>query len=232
MAGVIPKEDLAAYQRWHVNSFDHRAPTATGGGTPPQPAIDNIEEEIVTTMGLPTADDIEQINEAARSEGYQAGFEEGRQAGEASLAEATAEELARFTALVGNLQVSLAHMDQTIADQVLDLALEVASQVIRGTIAVRTETLLPVIREAIAALPLNHNQILLHLHPSDAVVVREQIGEQLTQTGAQIIDDLEITPGGCTLRAGASEIDATIETRWKRVLDAIGSEPREWQNQT
>jgi flagellar assembly protein FliH len=30
------------------------------------------------------------------------------------------------------------------------------------------------------------------------------------------------------LRAGNSEIDAMLETRWKRVLEAIGTEPREW----
>jgi flagellar assembly protein FliH len=30
------------------------------------------------------------------------------------------------------------------------------------------------------------------------------------------------------LLAGASEVDATIETRWKRVLEAIGTEPQEW----
>ena len=166
--------------------------------------------------------------ETARGEGYQARFEEGRQAGEATLSNTITSELERFSTLIGNLQVSLAHMDQTIAEQVLDLALEVASQVIRSTIAVRNEALLPVIREAIAALPLHHSHVLLHLNPLDASVVREQIGDQLAQTGTQIIDDTEIATGGCLIKAGTSEIDATIETRWKRVLDAIGSEPREW----
>jgi flagellar assembly protein FliH len=30
------------------------------------------------------------------------------------------------------------------------------------------------------------------------------------------------------LQAGTSEVDATIETRWKRVLESIGAEPQEW----
>jgi flagellar assembly protein FliH len=230
MAGVIPKENLAAYQRWHANSFDKKAPagTVSNRSVAPATATATPEPEIVTTLGLPTADDIEQINESARAEGYQAGFEEGKQAGEAQLAETIAQELSRFSALLGNLQVALAHMDQSIVEQVLDLALEVASQVIRGTVATRSEALLPVIREAISALPLHHNHVLLHLNPLDATVVREQIGEQLTLTGTQIIDDAAISQGGCHLKAGTSEIDATIETRWKRVLEAIGSEPREW----
>ena len=130
--------------------------------------------------------------------------------------------------LKGKPQVALAHIMVPAERQVLDLALEVASQVIRGTVATRSEALLPVIREAISALPLHHTHVLLHLNPADASVVREQIGEQLTLTGTQIIDDAAISQGGCLLKAGTSEIDATIETRWKRVLEAIGSEPREW----
>jgi flagellar assembly protein FliH len=228
MAGVIPKEELAAYKRWNVDSFDRKLPILKPVTPNAQKKIEPSEPEIVTTMGLPTVDDIERINEEARTEGYQAGFEEGRLAGEATLADSITSELARFSALIGNLQISLTHMDQTIAEQVLDLALEVASQVIRSTIAVRNETLLPVIREAITALPLHHGHVMLHLNPADASMVREQIGEQLAQTGTQIIDDTEIAPGGCTLKAGTSEIDATLETRWKRVLEAIGSEPREW----
>lgn len=228
MAGVIPKEDLAAYKRWSVDSFDRKLPPTNpvSPSSPEKPEA--VEAELITTMGLPTVEDIQQINEAARTEGYQAGFEEGRLAGEATLSNAITSELERFSTLIGNLQVSLAHMDQTIAEQVLDLALEVASQVIRSTITVRNETLLPVIREAITALPLHHGHVMLHLSPADADMVREQIGEQLAQTGTQIITDTEIAPGGCLIKAGASEIDATLETRWKRVLDAIGSEPLEW----
>ncbi|MDD2740872.1 MAG: flagellar assembly protein FliH [Rhodocyclaceae bacterium] len=230
MAGVILKEDLAAYQRWHASSFDQKPPPSPPSEPSTSPTPDSSEPEIITTLGLPTADDIERINEAARSEGYQAGFDEGREAAEASRASAIAEEISRFSALVGNLQVALAHMDQSIAEQVLDLALEVASQVIRATVSARPEALLPVIREAIAALPLHHAHVLLHLNPADASVVREHIGEQLTLTGTQIIDDAAISQGGCLLKAGTSEIDATVETRWKRVLEAIGSELREWQN--
>lgn len=228
MAGFIPKENLAAYQRWHANSFDQKSVITkiAEQSSSTTPAMQ--EGELLTEVGLPTADDIERIIEAARSEGYQAGFEEGTQAAELSRAAGIAEEMAQIAALLGNLQVSLAHMDQTIAEQLLDLALEVASQVIRGAVSARSESLIPIIREAISALPLHHSQVMLHLNPVDGAVVREETGEQLKQTGVQIIDDISVTPGGCILKAGASEIDATIETRWKRVLEAIGTEPQEW----
>jgi flagellar assembly protein FliH len=71
---------------------------------------------------------------------------------------------------------------------------------------------------------------MLHLNPADATSIREQIGEQLQQSGTHIVDDVTVTPGGCSLKAGISEIDATMETRWRRVLESIGSEPLEWQS--
>jgi flagellar assembly protein FliH len=128
------------------------------------------------------------------------------------------------------LQIALAHLDQHVAEQVLGVALEVAAQVLRGAINTRPELLLPVIREALGALPLHHAHVVLRLNPGDATLIREQIGEQLAQTGAQIIDDPEISSGGCMIVAGASEVDATIETRWKRVLESIGVAPLEWMN--
>ena len=63
------------------------------------------------------------------------------------------------------------------------------------------------------------------LNPVDAENIRTQLTEQFAQTSTRIVEDREITPGGCMLQAGPSEVDATIETRWKRVLEAIGTEP-------
>lgn len=233
MAGIISRDNLAGYQRWQVHSFDQKSPekaSSTPSETPPSPAPSNeiVELEVVSNIGLPTAEEIEQINESARAEGYQAGFEEGQRAGEAKLNETIAQALSRFSTLLDNLKTALAEMDQSIAEQVLDLALEVAAQVIRSTVAMRSEVLLPIIREATSALPLHHAHLLLYLNPDDATVVREHIGEQLTATGTQIIDDPSMSRGGCLLKAGNSEVDATMETRWRRALEAIGAEPQEW----
>ena len=52
---------------------------------------------------------------------------------------------------------------------------------------------------------------------------RLHLGEQLAHNGWRIIEDGNITAGGCRVEAGASEVDATLETRWRRVLDAIGT---------
>lgn len=230
MAGnVIPKGELAGCRPWTPGSFDrqHTQKPVAASEKPAKRENDPVSVQ-TASIALPTADDITKIYEETRAEAYRAGFDEGHQAGEASRRELIAEEMQNLGALLGNLQVSLAHLDQTVADQLLDLALEIATQVIRGSIAVQRDVLLPVIREAINALPLHHAHIIIYLHPKDAALVREQIGEQLGQTGTQIVDDPNLTPGGCTLKAGTSEIDATMETRWKRVLEALGVTPTAW----
>ena len=238
MAGVIPKDKLAGYQRWNIGSLDAKpvshtqspidttspAPAAASSAAPSQP-------EGHATQSLTNAEDVQRIHEEARATGYSLGYREGLESGQQAMATTVAETTAQFAELLGNLQISLAHLDQHVAEQILSLALEAAAQVLRGAINTRPELLLPVIREALAALPLHHAHVILRLNPADATLIREQIGEQLSQTGAQIIDDPEISPGGCMLVAGASEVDATIETRWKRVLESIGVAPSEWMNQ-
>ncbi len=234
--GVIPKDKLAGYQRWNIGSLDAKpvphsqSPVDTASPATALPPPAPSPAEVHAAQSQTSAEEIERMHEEARANGYSLGYREGLEAGQQAMATTVAETTAHFAELLGNLQISLAHLDQHVADQVLNLALEVAAQVLRGAINTRSELLLPVIREALTALPLHHAHVVVRLNPADSKLIREQIGEQLAQTGAQIIDDPEISPGGCLLVAGASEVDATVETRWKRVLESIGASPSEWMN--
>lgn len=225
MSEIIPKEKLGGFQRWQAGSFDQPKSSPVTASKPEQIVQPS---ESATPFNLPTADDIERIHEEARNAGYQDGFNEGRQAAEQAFSAATKAEVERFCKLADGLHKALDELDQNVADQLLLLATEIASQVVRSTISLKSDLLLPIIREAITALPLHHTHLNLRLNPTDAAAVRPLLGEQLAQSGAQIIEDSEISPGGCQVRAGTSEVDATIETRWKRVLEAIGAEPQAW----
>lgn len=213
--GFIPKEQLSAYTRWQLDSFD--SPLAPP--PPPEPSpLPTAEPEIVENFPLPTAEDIERIHAEAQEAGYQAGYEEGFQAAQAEVA-AIAE---RFNAIADNFQHALSDIDQGIADDVLAMALEVAHQVLRTALAVNPELILPTIREALAALPLHHGHVTVHVNPEDVELVREQMGDQFSHSGWRIAEDADVPAGGCRLVAGASEVDARVETRWQRVIEAIG----------
>lgn len=229
---IIPKEELTHFHRWQAGSFDTKPQAAAEARTPapdapPSPVLETQASE---EFKLPTAEDIERMHEEARSTGYQAGFEEGQAAGEQQAREIAAARTQQFVALITNLKNSVTDLEQSVADQLLALAIEIAAQVTRSAISCKPELLLPVIREAVNALPMHHAHIVVRLNPLDIDHVRTEAGEQLGQIGAQLIEDSSVSKGGCLLQAGASEVDASIETRWKRVLEAIGTEPQEWLN--
>lgn len=232
MAGIIPKEQLAAYQRWQANAFDAPDDVVEEPSETPVEIAEVVEEEqgeaVAGPLNLPTADDIEQIHEQARQEGYQAGYEEGLQAAAEAMQTARDEELARLRTLVENFRQSLGELDQAVGEQTLDLALEVASLVLGSTLTIRRDLLLPIVREALQALPLHHGNLALHAHPDDLDALRAGLVEIGPPGSINLVPDSTLSPGGCLLKAGHSEIDATLETRWRRVLEAIGVEPEKW----
>lgn len=233
---IIPKEELANFQRWQAGSFDKK-PAANPLPVPATAIAEAVaktatlpQAEPLPAINLPTAEDLENILEEARARGYEAGLLEGKAAGEQLAVEAAEANAQRFNALLENLKASLKDLDQTVAEQLLALAIEIAAQLTRGSISAKADFLLPIIREAITTLPMHHAHVVLRLNPVDAENVRTLLGEEFAQTGTQIVEDHEVSLGGCLLEAGSSEVDASIETRWKRVLEAIGTEPQAWLN--
>ena len=222
MTGFIPKEKLTAYQRWELAAFDEAeqaaAKAAETGNAQPETPAQALEPEVV----LPTAADIERMHNEAHEQGYAAGYAEGI---------ADAQDVAnRMQAMLDNLQQAVGEIDQRIADQLLATSIEIASQVVRQSLCVKPELLLPVVREAVAALHPNTGHPALLAHPDDAALIRAQMGEHLAHNNWRIIEDPAITRGGCRVELGSSEVDATLETRWKRVIDSIGVS-QDWLNE-
>lgn len=233
---TISRKEPATFRRWEADSFDQKKP-APPPAVPPPPSPEPPpaaalapQPEPEPSIHQPTAEDIERLRAEARTAGYAAGLAEGRAAAAEENRLTAAEATQQFSELTGNLKHSLEQLEQTVAEQLLALAVEIAAQVMRGHLAVREDALLPVVREAIAALPLSHEDMTLRLNPADAANLRRLLGDEFPQDGMQIVEDDSISVGGCLLQAGTSEIDARIETRWKRVLETIGAAPRTWQN--
>lgn len=202
-----------AWERWELASFDagqQRKPAdkADAGG------------EVAGAVKLPTAAEIEQIHQQAHDEGYQRGQTEGYQAG---LKEGQAKALAeaqRLANAAGKLESALARLEETVADELLSLAVELAREVVRQEISARPETLLAVVREALGQLP--HQHVAIYLNPEDASLLRSYLGDQLAHAGHRIHEDFKLARGDCVLEAGGSQLDASVAMRWRRVLDGLG----------
>ncbi|WP_153109249.1 flagellar assembly protein FliH [Propionivibrio limicola] len=236
MTAIIPKGQLTAYQRWEVAAFDEEeqraareaeaaaqaeaaAANAESLTAPPIPeAVEVFEGEIdipeEPAVVLPTAADIERIHNEAHEQGYSAGLAEGLADGK--------EKLKRINAILSNLDQALVALDQQVADQLLATAVEIANQMVRQSLRIKPEVLLPVVREAVNTLHPSSGHPALFAHPGDAALIRTHLGEQLAHHNWRIIEDDTLTPGGCRVELGASEIDATFETRWRRIIESIG----------
>ena len=236
MSGFAP-EKLTAYQRWEVAAFDEAEQAAARAAEAAAAAAQNLADHPVEGIDaappvvLPTADDIERMHIEAHEQGYAAGHAEGLAAGHAKGLAAAHASAAKIDALMTSLQQSLDSVDQQVANRLLATAVEIASQMLRQSLRVKPELLLPVVREAVATLYPHGGHPALFAHPDDAALIRTHLGEQLAHSNWRIIDDASLSAGGCRVEVGASEVDATLETRWRRVIDAIGISP-EWLSET
>ena len=189
-----PKEQLTAYQRWELNAFD-----------------DSRE-----SVKLPTADQIQRIQQQAYQEGFAAGMKDGR---------AESQALAhRLQTMLLALNHSMGQFEEAMAQEIMDLALDIARQMVRSALEAEPALVLAVVREAIESLPqINQNPTLV-LHPQDAQLVREMLAQDYQGDAWRIVEDPQMERGGCRVETASSEIDANMEDRWKRIVNSLGSD--------
>jgi flagellar assembly protein FliH len=196
---IIPKEQLSAYQRWELTALDESQ---------------RAQEVTAERVPLPTAEELQQIQTQAHQEGYAAGHLEGRAKG---IADAE-----RMKQVLVGLEAALQQFDQQVAQDVLALALDISRQMLRQALKVKPGLVLAVVREAMNSLPQASSHPHLILNPEDARVVRSFMEADLAHSAWKIQEDSRIERGGCRIESANSEIDATMETRWKRIVAALG----------
>ena len=244
---TIPREKQTAFQRWEMTSFGDERPSVVAERDAEQRAqqaeqarldaeqrvYDEIEAQqeladigppVPPPIVYPTVEELEAIREQARKEGY----DEGHAAGHADAIEAgklaAKEELQQVRALAETFSTALQDADQLIANEVLDLALQLAKGMLKNALQVKAELILPIVREAIEYLPVLQQPALLMLNPEDAQVVRDGIGEELSKGGWRVIEDPSVERGGCKIDTASNQIDAQASTRWQRLTHALGKD--------
>ena len=199
---IIPKEMLSAdLRKATLDELSDSKPKA-----PPTPDAQSA------------AQDIARLREEACREGVAAGRQETARQLDA--------ERAALKSLTDSFAEMMQHFEQGLANDVLSISLELAKLMVREAIRVRSELVLSVIREAVSSLPGLDEQAAVHLHPADAALLRE-IGRDdtiLAHLPWKIVEDPRVERGGCKLETAATEVDATMETRWRRVIAALGRE--------
>lgn len=203
---VIPKEKLTAYQRWELHTFEQpkgQTPTHAHARGPASAA----EEEAAKIRSV-----------------HQLAYEAGRADAQREAAARSSVEAQQLAALLDGVRRQSADLNLQVADGVLGVALAVAQQMVRQTLAANAEGINAIVQDALSRVLQPATQATIMLNPADAALVQAQLGETLAAGGWRIVEDHSITRGGCRLHTLASELDATVETRWRRITAALGQD--------
>lgn len=225
-AKIIPKEEMTPYQRWELASFNEEPE--------PEPEPLPVEEDLEEPPPVPqlTAEQLDAIREAARQEGFAEGREHGLQAGRsegymAGLQQGQTEVnevIQHFRQIAVNFSTEVSQCSESMAPELLELALDLAKAMLKTALQVRPELVLPTVTAALQTLPVLQLPATLTLHPEDAALVRQHLGEELLQQGWRIDDDAHMERGGCRVETRTNQIDASPQTRWKRLGESLSKQ--------
>ncbi len=193
---IVPREEIASAERWTVPSVE----PSSRSHEPPRPTVAELEE----------------ITEQARREGFEQGLAQGRDAAQTELRT----QVARLGRLYDAMARPLADIDDTVEHELAHLAVLIARRVIGHSIRTRPETLLPLVRDLITQLPAQTRQLRIHVHPEDAALLRDHLGD-LADRGWRIEESPQLQRGDCQLQSEHSRVDARVASRLQAVVDAV-----------
>jgi flagellar assembly protein FliH len=220
-------------------SFDEPSVETAAPGpleaAPAEPAGPGLEEIVQAAREEAYREAFEQGKAEGHKQGYAQGLAEGRETGHAEgyvaghaegLAhgrEQGAQEAARLNTLVTRIAADLRGLEEQMGQSLITLALDVAAQVLRTELAERPDTMLAAVREVLRLNPAApQGAMRLWVHPEDLELVRLHLAEELKEGNWRALADESVTRGGCRAETPYGDIDATLQTRWRRVAASLG----------
>lgn len=207
VAASIPKEQMSAYQRWEMASFDDANSSESVRRKQAQ------ADEAARTV----SEILKQVRQEAYEEGFKIGYGDGMQHAQAQLES----ERGQLVQMAQSFQQALAFQDSNVAESVLSLALDLAKAMMKSKLQADPQAVIPVVLDAMHYLPQVKQPARLIVHPEDAQVLRSRLGETLKEQGWQIVEELQVERGGCLVETADNQIDASNEVRWKRLVQGL-----------
>lgn len=204
-------------------------------------------EETNVTEPVPlTAQDIEEIRQAAfdegftqgKEEGYATGFEEGKVSGHqeglitgheegvsqglAEGKETSEQQIAAMKTLIAQLHQPLLNVEKNVEAQLLQLVVQLTQAVTKHEAKTNPDILLSAIAEGIKALPGQESQTQILLNPQDIKLVEQQFGAtHIQEQGWRLLAAPQLSPGSCQIENSTSNIDLSVKSRLNEVLESF-----------
>ena len=177
----------------------------------------------------PTVGQLEDIERKAYDEAHAAGREAGLASARAETQKANDQlkaQVVRMAGVFDKLSKPLEEMDAQVEQQLVNLSLMIARQLIRRELKIDPAQVIAIVRETVGLLPAAARDVRVHLHPEDAAVVRERLATPGADRAWSIVEDPVMTRGGCRVTTDTAQIDARLETRIGTVISALLGDER------
>lgn len=162
---------------------------------------------------------------------FERGLEQGRREGYATANAQRTQHAQSVAKVLGELRGRFAELESDGADALLDLALEIARQVLRHEVSVRRDAVLPVLREAIAQVIEQQTHPRVHLNPRDLDLIRADLDADGLFKGCRFVPDAQVGHGSCRVETALGEVDGRLGTRWRRVVQQALGMDVEWTDE-
>lgn len=203
---------------------------------------EEVEEEVQPL----TAEEIEEIRQAAyeegfnqgKEEGFSTGFDEGKKSGhEEGLSQGHEEGLAKgleqgqeeikalaeqWSLLTEQLHHPLSVVEKNVEQQLLQLVVQLTEAVTLHEAKTNPDIILSALAEGMKALPSHEAQTQILLHPDDITLIEQQFSsEHIQEQGWRFVSAPQLAQGSCQIENSTSNIDLSIKSRIKEVLESF-----------
>ena len=165
----------------------------------------------------PTVGGLVDLQAEAYKEAFEQGLAEGREEGRAQIRA----QVEKLEGMFYDLARPFEELDEEVERELLTLAMTLARQIVRRELKTDPTQIIGIIREAIGALPVAARDVRVHLHPEDALVVRQNLAPTESERAWQIVEDPVMARGGCQITSATSRVDARLETRLGAILSEL-----------
>lgn len=153
---------------------------------------------------------LEEATETGQQRGYEAGWD------------AAHHERTVLIQAANSLNEEFKNFQTELGDKVLDLACLVAGKILGDSVEQNLTQAAAALQEIMHTMNLRAENLTLLAHPQTLEALKAQFGDQSEMSGIKLRADTNLMSGGFVLQHPEGEIDASMETRWARTIEALG----------
>jgi flagellar assembly protein FliH len=137
----------------------------------------------------------------------------------------------RLAALCDLQARPLARIDGEVEQQLAELAIAIARQLLRRELKIDPSQVIAVVRETVGLLPAAARDVRVIVNPEDATLIRERLVTPHSEVAWRLVEDPMLSRGDCRVATDTAQIDARLESRLNAAIAALLGDERAQERQ-